>query len=63
MTVRQDPTSRSASCAFCGRTMTTPNMIGDAPLHPDCFTRMCVAALTQDAPAWRWVPYLGWSFR
>ena len=43
--------------------MTTPNLIGDTPLHPDCFTLMCVAALVKDVPKWRWIPYLGWSFR
>ena len=50
MTTVQNRKARPASCVFCGRTMTTPNLIGDNPLHPDCFTRMCVAAFVKDVP-------------
>lgn len=31
------------------------------PIHPDCFTRICVAALVEDLPVWRWIPYLSGS--
>ena len=50
-------------CVFCGRSMTAPATIGGSPIHPDCFTRMCVATLVEGTPGWRWIPYLGWVFR
>jgi hypothetical protein len=51
----------TSTCVFCVRTMTAPNAVDGTPIHPDCFTRMCVAALVRDVPTRRWVPYLGWS--
>ena len=63
MTARQDSTSRAASCVFCGRLMAAPSAIAGTPIHPECFIRMCVAALVEDIPKWRWVPYVGWTFR
>lgn len=51
------------SCVFCGRSMAAPGTVAGVPIHPDCFTRMCIAALVNDAPRWRWIPYLGWTFR
>jgi hypothetical protein len=52
--------SETSTCVFCGRAMAA-NDVDGTPIHPDCFTRMCVAALVQDVPTRRWVPYLGWS--
>ena len=51
------------SCVLCGRPTTAPDRVAGAPIHPDCFTRMCVATLVDDVPAWRWIPFLGWVFR
>jgi hypothetical protein len=58
--LRSAPRARS-TCVFCGRAMTAPNDVDGTPIHPDCFTRMCVAALVAVVPTRRWVPYLGWS--
>lgn len=38
------------SCVFCGRPMAAPNTVAGVPIHLDCFTRMCVAALVKDMP-------------
>ena len=51
------------SCVFCGRSMATLDTGAGAPIHPDCFTNMCVATLVEETPRWRWIPYLGWTFR
>ena len=51
------------ACVFCGRSMTAPATLSGSPIHPDCFTRMCVTALVEGTPGWRWIPYLGWVFR
>lgn len=53
----------NAACVYCGREMATPNLVGGRPIHPVCFTRMCVAALVDELPRWRWIPYVGWTFR
>lgn len=50
------------SCVFCGGLMATPDTVAGAPIHPDCFTRLCVATFVEDVPAWRWIPFQGWAF-
>ena len=58
-----DVARRLPSCVFCGRSMIAPDAVAGAPIHPDCFTRMCVATLVEGTPEWRWIPYQGWVFR
>lgn len=58
--IRPTPNGTS-TCVFCGRAMGAPNTIDGTLIHPDCFTRMCVAALARGGSTRRWVPYLGWS--
>jgi len=70
VTVRKPTTARGPetdgslpSCVFCGHLMAVSNTVGGDPIHPDCFTRMCVEALVRKIPVWRWIPYQGWIFR